>query len=198
MSEINQEKEAARLLVRERLASVRASEIRAWSSAISERLLEWSVTRDAQCPMVYLATPDEAWVDGYADQRIRDGLEVCGPRVDWQTWEMTPRLLESFGSGIEIRKHGIREPISSAAAVDPVRIDVVLIPGVVFDESGARVGRGAGCYDRFFARNDLMEGILAVGVCFEAQLVASAPSEGHDVRLDAIVTEQRIIEPMKQ
>ena len=108
------------------------------------------------------------------------------------------KALKDLDAGVEIRRHGIREPVTSAQAAEAGGIDVVLTPGVAFDESGRRVGRGAGCYDRFFARNDLMEGILAVGVCFEAQILEAVPADDHDVQLGAIVTEQRIIWPMKQ
>ena len=43
-----------------------------------------------------------------------------------------------------------------------------------------------------------MKGILIVGVCFEAQIVDQAPADAHDMPMGAIITEQRIIEPMKQ
>jgi len=198
MSNSSNDKQEARSIVRERLAKVSTEEMRAWSSVICRRLIEWAATRDAACPMVYLPTPEEAWVDCYTGWRLKNQLAVCGPRVDWESWEMTPRVIEDLKDGVEIRCHGIREPIAGAPEVGVGQIDLVLTPGVAFDESGARVGRGAGCYDRFFARNDLMDGILAVGVCFEAQLVSLAPLEAHDMPMGAIITERRIIEPMKQ
>jgi 5-formyltetrahydrofolate cyclo-ligase len=198
MSEPTTDKQRARSIVRRRLALVSDADRRAWSAAICKRLIGWPATRGARCPMVYLPTPDEAGVDCYTAWRIKNRLTVCGPRVDWLSCDMTPMAIDDLDAGVEIRRHGIREPRAEAGVVDAGRIDVVLTPGVVFDESGGRVGRGAGCYDRFFARNDLMEGILAVGVCFEAQLVESAPVDAHDVRLGAIVTEERIILPMKQ
>ena len=196
MSRSSDEKREIRLVVRRRLAEVSAEEMRGWSDAICRRLIEWPSTREAHCAMVYLATPGEAGVDDYTRWRLAQGLTVCGPRVDWQANTLEPRLIEDPDEGVEIRRHGIREPVSGAGAVEAGRIDVVLTPGVAFDESGRRVGRGAGCYDRFFARNDLMEGILAVGVCFEAQLVDRAPADAHDMSVGAIITEQRIIWPI--
>ncbi|MCB9846913.1 MAG: 5-formyltetrahydrofolate cyclo-ligase [Phycisphaeraceae bacterium] len=193
-----QDKRSVRTLVRERLAGADADRRRAWSSAICKRLIEWPATRDAACVMVYLPTREEAGVDCFISWRIKQGLTVCGPRVDWQTWDMTPMAIGDLRTGVEIRRHGIREPIAGAARISPGTIDVVLTPGVAFDEAGRRVGRGAGCYDRFLARNDLMEGILAVGVCFEAQVLDAVPADDHDVRVGAIVTEERIIWPMKR
>jgi len=198
MSDVHTDKRAVRAMMRARLERVSDHDRRAWSAAICKRLIEWPPTRDAAAAMVYLPTPEEAGVDCYSAWRIKRGLMVCGPRVDWQTMDMTPMVIEDLESGVEIRHHGVREPVAGAQQVGLDRVDVVLTPGMAFDESGRRVGRGAGCYDRFLARNDLMEGILAVGVCFEAQLVARAPTDEHDVRTGAIVTEQRIIEPMNR
>jgi len=193
-----QGKAETRALIRRRLAETSDADRRAWSAAICKRLIEWAPTRGARMPMVYLPTPDEAGVDCFTAWRLNEGLGVCGPRVDWQSWAMEPLAIGDLEHGVEIRRHGIREPVGSAPAVDPASIDVVLVPGVAFDASGQRVGRGAGCYDRFLARNDLMTGILAVGVCFEAQIVGAVPAAAHDAPLGAILTEERIILPMKQ
>lgn len=192
------EKTKVREHVRQRLAETTDADRRAWSAAICKRLIEWATTSGAAMPMVYLPTAEEAGVDCYTAWRIKRGLGVCGPRVDWETWAMAPLVIEDLDAGVEIRRHGIREPIGTAKEIEPASIDVVLVPGVAFDEQGQRVGRGAGCYDRFLARNDLMAGILAIGVCFEAQIVETAPAEAHDAPLGAIITEERIILPMKQ
>ncbi len=71
----------------------------------------------------------------------------------------------------------------------PVIPDVLLIPGLAFSTNGERLGRGKGFYDKFLFD---YRGIK-VGVCFEVQLVAEMPTEAHDVNLDYIVTEERII-----
>jgi len=196
MTGVDGDKRALRALVTERLAEAGEASRRQWSERISERLRSWPPTRDAALPMVYLSTPDEVGIDPYIEDRLDRGRPVCGPRVDWATWAMRARMIEDLDSGVEVTRYGIREPVAGSAEADPGAIDVIIVPGVAFDACGHRVGRGAGCYDRFLARNDLMEGVLAVGVCFEAQLVEAVPAEAHDQRLSAIVTERRIIEPM--
>ncbi len=66
-------------------------------------------------------------------------------------------------------------------------VDVVLVPGVAFTPGGLRLGQGGGWYDRFLAQR--RRGALAVGVCFEPQLVGELPVEAHDVVLDLVVTD---------
>ena len=71
-------------------------------------------------------------------------------------------------------------------------VSVVLTPGLAFcARDGARLGRGAGYYDRFFARPEVTA--RRIGVCFEAQLLEDVPSEPHDAPMHEIVTEARLV-----
>jgi 5-formyltetrahydrofolate cyclo-ligase len=85
-------------------------------------------------------------------------------------------------------RFGIPEPRTDAPAAGP-SFDLILVPGLAFDRSGGRLGRGRGFYDRF------LSGIsgFRVGACFDWQLVDSVPVEAHDMRMDAIVTPSEII-----
>jgi 5-formyltetrahydrofolate cyclo-ligase len=75
-------------------------------------------------------------------------------------------------------------------APDPATIDVVIVPGTAFTAGGDRLGQGGGWYDRFLGR--IRSDCLTIGVGFEAQLVEALPTEPHDVRLDAVVTERGV------
>jgi 5-formyltetrahydrofolate cyclo-ligase len=66
--------------------------------------------------------------------------------------------------------------------------DVVIVPGLAFTADGARLGQGGGWYDRFLADRDPNR-CVTVGVCFAGQLVASLPTEPHDVKVDHVVTD---------
>ena len=70
-------------------------------------------------------------------------------------------------------------------------IDLVVVPGVAFDAAGRRLGRGRGHYDATLA--GLPAGAARIGLAFELQLVPEIPEEPHDVRLDAVVTEARVL-----
>jgi 5-formyltetrahydrofolate cyclo-ligase len=84
-------------------------------------------------------------------------------------------------------KYGIVEP-NKTAQINP---EVIIIPGLAFDESGARLGRGKGFFDRFIAKNQ--DSICVIGVCFELQITSELPLELHDRKVDYIITEQRTI-----
>jgi 5-formyltetrahydrofolate cyclo-ligase len=65
--------------------------------------------------------------------------------------------------------------------------DVVLLPGVAFDRSGWRLGRGGGHYDRAFPGSPGDPWLVGVGYAF--QWIAEVPHDSRDRRVDAIVTE---------
>ena len=66
-------------------------------------------------------------------------------------------------------------------------IDLLLVPGIAFTRSGARMGRGFGFFDRFLAHRAL--GAIKIGVAFRFQIVESLPLESHDIKLDLVVTD---------
>lgn len=68
---------------------------------------------------------------------------------------------------------------------------VVLVPGLAFSERGDRLGRGKGCYDRFFARPG-MSTAIKVGVCFAIQLADDIPTESYDTLMDWVCTEEGV------
>ena len=83
---------------------------------------------------------------------------------------------------------GIREPDPARCpAIDPLDIDLVLLPGVAFDRRGGRLGYGAGFYDRLLTR--LRPDCLRVAAAFSLQVVAEVPLEPHDQRCQCLVTE---------
>ena len=63
--------------------------------------------------------------------------------------------------------------------------DLVLVPGVLFDRRGFRIGRGGGFYDRFLAA---LAGGVTIGLIYDEFLVDRVPTEDHDVPVDAVAT----------
>ena len=86
---------------------------------------------------------------------------------------------------------GVLEPQSDATAVRLRPDDLVVVPGVAFDEAGYRLGHGKGYYDRAFAA-ELGDSPTLVGFGYEFQIVEAVPHDERDRQMDAIVTDQRV------
>lgn len=90
-------------------------------------------------------------------------------------------------------RYGIPEPaVERDRFVSGLGLDVVLVPLVGFDATGARLGMGGGFYDRSFAfrlhRTQWRKPLL-IGVAFEAQRVSTLTRNAWDVPLDNVLTE---------
>ena len=91
--------------------------------------------------------------------------------------------------------YDIREPRPAlrelaARRIAPDELDLVVVPGVAFDRSGARLGRGKGFYDRFLAQ--LRPDTFLVAPAFECQVFESIPTLPHDLPVHRVVTEVNV------
>jgi 5-formyltetrahydrofolate cyclo-ligase len=83
---------------------------------------------------------------------------------------------------------GIQEPDpeKTARLQDPSRLDIILVPGLLFDESGHRLGYGGGYYDRLLS---CLDRTFKIGIAFQSQMVTRLPADPWDVPIDAVMTE---------
>ncbi|HEY5812215.1 MAG TPA: 5-formyltetrahydrofolate cyclo-ligase [Terrimicrobiaceae bacterium] len=121
--------------------------------------------------------------DWLGDQALKDKL-LAYPKIGDDG-----RLLFLVATSFERGSHGVREPVSGTAASAP---DLVLVPGLAFDFTGARLGRGKGFYDRWLSANP---GVKSVGLCFKCQVLENVPAEPHDARVQAVLTEEGFVVP---
>lgn len=85
---------------------------------------------------------------------------------------------------------GTQEPCVQAESETP---DIVLVPGLGFDVEGFRLGYGGGYYDRTLVALRSRRKVLAIGLCFDEQVIAQIPRGPFDQRVDWILTPERQI-----
>jgi len=86
-------------------------------------------------------------------------------------------------------RYGILEPVYKNKVVE-VNVDLAFVPGVAFDTSGNRLGRGKGYYDKFLAG---VSGIK-IGLAHDLQVIENVPHQEHDIKMDYLITEKRTIQ----
>ncbi len=195
---VRDEKRHLRAQMKRMLAGIDQPAAAARSRELCDRLLASDLLGEGPV-MVFAPIPGEVDLGPLAEALIASEREVCLPRIDWDSKSMTPALVTSIDrerGGLVVRRHDVPEPSTSAPRVEIFSLSCVLVPGLAFGRDGGRLGRGAGFYDRFVRRcRDAVGGAagpLAVGVCFDEQLVDSVPTEGHDRTLDAVATPTKI------
>jgi 5-formyltetrahydrofolate cyclo-ligase len=86
-----------------------------------------------------------------------------------------------------LHPYGMREPSEKCPLILPQQAQLALIPGVCYDSSCLRLGRGGGYYDRFLAEYDG----FSVGLCRQALLQSACPAQEHDCPVDLVLTEEQ-------
>jgi 5-formyltetrahydrofolate cyclo-ligase len=145
--------------------------------------------------MCYVDFKKEVSTREIIKQAISMGKSVSVPYVqnsDIQEHSMLAATITDFEQDLEIGTYGIYSPKKEKLKIiNPNEIDCIIVPGVVFDANKNRIGYGAGYYDRFLRL--LKPECLKIGIAFEIQIINEIPIDSHDIQLDLIVTEARII-----
>ncbi len=154
---------------------------------ITSKLLELSVIAEARAAFVYVSTAGEVETHRLIDQLTIRGIVVLVPRISDRVHMRAVRF--PGWDAMEAGPLGILAPADDTAWDEP--LDVAVIPGLGFTASGDRLGFGAGYYDRWLASHGEM---TRIGVAFDYQIVERIPIDAHDVTMDLVVTESRIME----
>lgn len=157
------------------------------SGAITRNLLSIPCVQQAQRVMAYCAVRNEPDMGELISELLDMGKRVALPHVAHEGIVAAEFTRDTnMVSGI----FGIPQP-ALVKGLAPFVPDIVIVPGVVFDLKLKRIGFGMGYYDRFLENFNAVK----IGVCYERQLVDCIEEEPHDVRMDFVVTEDRVLEP---
>jgi 5-formyltetrahydrofolate cyclo-ligase len=141
----------------------------------------------ARCVMVYVSIPTEVDTAPLALRAWQAGKTVVVPKVSWDQRRMLPIEISSLTTGMTSTGPGIREPIAGNPMPLDL-IDLVIVPGLGFTNTGYRIGRGMGFYDRFLAQPEFLG--ISCGLAFDEQIVANLPVLDHDVPLSMLATDK--------
>ncbi|MFA6808136.1 MAG: 5-formyltetrahydrofolate cyclo-ligase [Eubacteriales bacterium] len=145
----------------------------------------------AKVVMVYLSIRDEVETTGIACNILENNKRLVIPRCVEKN-NLQSYFINNLDKDIEQGTWGIREPcIERVQVAQPEEIDLVLVPGVVFDRAGGRIGFGRGYYDRFLPH--MRENAVIIGLAFESQVVKNVEMEKHDCKMSLLITENGVI-----
>lgn len=114
---------------------------------------------------------------------------VAVPKCEPKTREMDFYAITSFEQ-LETVYLNIEEPkVIETTYISKGEIDVIIVPGVVFNEIGYRVGFGGGYYDRYLSAFTGEK----LSIAFDEQIADVIPTEAHDIPVNIILTDKRHI-----
>jgi 5-formyltetrahydrofolate cyclo-ligase len=182
----------AKRVLRDALVAARArltpEDRGARSVAIARRVEELPALRAARTLAAYAALGAEVDPAAIVHAAALRGVRVVFPRV--VAGDRCLAFAACAPEALARGSLGAGEPPPGAPEVRLDEIDAVVVPGVAFTPDGHRLGRGGGYYDATLAA---MPRAFKVGLAFDLQIVPALPFEPHDVRLDAVATEARVL-----
>ena len=139
---------------------------------------------------VYLSTKEEVCLDNLVKLLIKNDYKVMAPRINNDILDFYYIDKEScdLENGFEINRYGIREPLTSNIKANINDADIILCPGLLFDNDFNRLGHGKGYYDKMIKN---VKGIK-VGICFDIQIVDQVIADVNDIKMDYLITESNI------
>ncbi len=151
-----------------------------------EAVAALDVWRQAHCVLGFYPLPSEPDIRPLLSQALKEGKCLLLPVTDAENRIHPCRVTEL--DALRPGRYGIPEPDpAQEASQEP---DLILVPALAYDLRCRRLGHGAGCYDRYLSGR----AAVRLGVCFDDCLLAQVPCEAHDLCVDLVVTEKRLVQ----
>ena len=182
-------KEELRQQLREKLAQIPAEELSSKSLCACRRLFETRECSKAEVIMVFLSAPGEIDTTPLVLRAWQNRKRVVAPKISWNQRRMVPCEIRSLTHDLVVSTMGIREPTTGVPFPIDV-IDLIIVPGIAFDEKGNRLGRGRGFYDRFLAHPEFAG--VACGLALEEQIQEPIPVDPLDRPVGMLVTDTKV------
>jgi len=166
------------------------------SIEIFKKLESINIYNYSEIIMFYVATMSEVQTENMIKESLIKGKKIVIPIMESDTGNLVPSLLLDYDNELEKNSQGILESKKAFRRLfSAEKLEVIIIPGIAFDASGNRLGRGKGYYDRFLTR--INPSVLKIALAYEIQMVDHIPHDKNDIPVNMIITEQRIIQHFK-
>ena len=163
--------------------SLSKEEIEYRSRKVCGFLFDMEFFKSSQIVCVYMNAFNEVATETVIKNCIMDNKKVVVPVVNGDEI-----FLSEFSDEQEKGAFGIFEPVKKKY-FDPAMVDIFIVPGLAFDESGSRLGFGKGYYDKLLKNTKGKK----IGFLYDFQLVNLVKKEPHDILMDYLITESRVI-----
>ncbi|MFH1612411.1 MAG: 5-formyltetrahydrofolate cyclo-ligase [bacterium] len=164
---------------------LKSFQIKQKSEKIKNTLFAFSVYQESKVIMFYVSFGSEVETKEMIEESLLNKKRIVVPVILKQNL-----MLSEIYSFDELKKgtYGILEPDRKfLRIISPKKIDLFLVPGIVFDFKGNRIGYGKGYFDRLLLKK--RKNAKTIGLAFHLQLINTIPYEKHDIPVNKIITD---------
>lgn len=161
-----------------------------WDKGIFQNLVSSSFYNNAKSIFIFISYGSEVDTISIIEHSLNEGKEIYVPKTYKDIKEMKAVKITDFNN-MSRDKMGILEPVEVSEESIGEKFDLIIMPGVAFDDSGNRIGYGGGYYDKYLS--NYKEETENVALAYDMQLLNKIEIEGHDIKVNYIITEKNII-----
>ncbi len=192
MEETREKKKEIRNQIASRIAAIPPETLSTKTKAIENRLFEFANYLESRIVLLYTPAANEVDTSGIIKRSYMYNKIIVLSAFDPDSQHFSLMKVDDPDKDLIQGVRGNLVPNPSRCKKVPIEcIDIAIIPGLVMDEKGGRVGTGHGFYDRLIP--ELPITTRKVGLVFEDQIVPMVPMESHDKHVDIVITEDRVI-----
>jgi 5-formyltetrahydrofolate cyclo-ligase len=159
------------------------------SGDIHKKLFSLPEWKNAQTIAVTISTGREVDTTRIIEKAWQENKRVVVPKCYPKMKTMEFRFITSFDQ-LERVYFGLLEPkVEETEKAHPDQIELMIVPGIVYDRRGYRIGYGGGYFDRYLTHYKNQ----TLSLAFSAQIVDTVPTEAHDIAVSALITEEEVI-----
>lgn len=178
--------------IRKRILNVRNNmskeDVKKNSNAIMDKITSLDIYKHSKVVFIYMDFKNEVMTSNLIKRMLSEKKRVVIPYTDSINTVLIPSEITKE-SDLKQNSFGYYEP-KSILPVNIEEIDLVIVPGVVFDKNLNRIGFGKGYYDKIL--NRLKPSAKKIALAHDFQVLEDIPAEEHDVKMDMIITEKNI------
>ena len=180
------EKALLRKNIREKTSEAEPQILKEESRIICKLLAESKFWKNSQHILMFVPMKDEPDISPLHRLALQERKHLYLPQYNPLKEIYDIAEIHDLEQDLQIGKYGILEPVTQCTTKE--NIDMTLVPGLAFDRSGCRLGRGKGFYDRLLV--DLPG--MKCGICWSWSFLTSLPVEPHDCRIGFLATSPKI------
>tara|TARA_B100000959_G_scaffold228369_1_gene243652 strand:- start:679 stop:1278 length:600 start_codon:yes stop_codon:yes gene_type:complete len=187
----------SKIFIRDKIRKIRKSldeaEIISKSREVEKNYFKSTEYRKIENLLIYMAGSKEVQTKNIINACIKKNIAVYLPAVDVLKGRIYFYRVYDINNELEKGPFGICQPKIDERNLlkDENTIGLIVVPGLAFDKRGGRIGSGKGFYDKFLASVPSCKSVIALA--FEYQIVDEITLSSHDIPMDKIITENRII-----
>jgi 5-formyltetrahydrofolate cyclo-ligase len=192
VEEIHEKKQAIRTEITKLFTDMSDDVRNEKNQAIEDRLFEFANFLESNIALLYMNTGAEVATRNIIKKALDYNKIVVLPVFNMEKHKVGLMKVDNLKNQLKQGPRGGLEPDAAKCKKVPIDcIDIAIVPGIAFDEKGARIGTGMGFYDRLIPNLPITT--RKVALSFEDQLIQQVPMEHHDKHIDIIITDKRII-----